>query len=186
MARTTADVASGSVAPGQVLLRQHVIAWQLASHHFSGLDTPECLWRPAARGPHVVVLDDGTWRGEWPTHERYDLGPPSIAWLLWHMGVWWAMAIDHAFGDARLDPHAVTCPGAAGAAVDWLASLRDTWLSHASALDEAALADTGRTRWPFQDRPFADVVAWLNIELTKNAAELGYARFLFATRDATR
>jgi len=37
-----------------------------------------------------------------------------------------------------------------------------------------------RTRWPFQDRPFGDVVAWLNVELTKNAAEIGYARFLYA------
>lgn len=38
------------------------------------------------------------------------------------------------------------------------------------------------TRWPFKDRPFADVVAWLNIELAKNAAEIGYARFLYAAR----
>ena len=25
-----------------------------------------------------------------------------------------------------------------------------------------------------------DVVAWVNVELTKNAAEIGYARFLYA------
>jgi hypothetical protein len=37
-----------------------------------------------------------------------------------------------------------------------------------------------RTRWPFQDRPFGDVIAWVNVELTKNAAEIGYARFLYA------
>ncbi|HEX5387723.1 MAG TPA: hypothetical protein VFW66_13550, partial [Gemmatimonadales bacterium] len=42
------------------------------------------------------------------------------------------------------------------------------------------LQSTRRTRWPFQDRPFGDVVAWVNVELTKNAAELGYARFLFS------
>ena len=39
-----------------------------------------------------------------------------------------------------------------------------------------------RTRWPFQGRPFGDVVAWANVELTKNAAEIGYARFLYAVR----
>jgi len=27
-----------------------------------------------------------------------------------------------------------------------------------------------------------DVVAWVNVELTKNAAEIGYARFLHAVR----
>jgi hypothetical protein len=32
----------------------------------------------------------------------------------------------------------------------------------------------------FQDRPFGDVIAWVNVELTKNAAEIGYARFLYA------
>jgi hypothetical protein len=30
------------------------------------------------------------------------------------------------------------------------------------------------------DRPFGDVIAWVNVELTKNAAEIGYARFLYA------
>jgi hypothetical protein len=31
-------------------------------------------------------------------------------------------------------------------------------------------------------RCFADVIAWLNAELLKNGAEIGYARFLYATR----
>ena len=42
------------------------------------------------------------------------------------------------------------------------------------------LRSVQRTRWPFQDRPFGDVIAWVNVELTKNAAEIGYARFLYA------
>lgn len=37
-------------------------------------------------------------------------------------------------------------------------------------------------RRPFRDRPFGDVVAWVNVELTKNASEIGYARFLYAVR----
>jgi hypothetical protein len=39
-----------------------------------------------------------------------------------------------------------------------------------------------RTRWPCCNRPFGDVVAWVNVELTKSAAEIGYARFLYAVR----
>jgi hypothetical protein len=27
------------------------------------------------------------------------------------------------------------------------------------------------------------VIAWVNVELTKNAAEIGYARFLYAVRE---
>ncbi|HYO70149.1 MAG TPA: hypothetical protein VEU33_29140 [Archangium sp.] len=46
--------------------------------------------------------------------------------------------------------------------------------------EDEELRSAQRTRWPFQDRPFGDVIAWANVELTKNAAELGYARFLYA------
>jgi hypothetical protein len=49
------------------------------------------------------------------------------------------------------------------------------------------LRSVERTRWPFRGRPFGDVVAWVNVELTKNAAELGYARLRYGAsgrRDA--
>jgi hypothetical protein len=48
--------------------------------------------------------------------------------------------------------------------------------------DDSDLRSTQRTRWPFSDRPFGDVVAWVNVELTKSAAEIGYACFLYAVR----
>jgi hypothetical protein len=50
------------------------------------------------------------------------------------------------------------------------------------ALDVDALISADRTRWPYRDRPFAHVVAWLNVELAKNAAEVGYVTFLYAGR----
>ena len=63
---------------------------------------------------------------------------------------------------------------------DRLGGLHRQWRDAIAALPEAEFASAGRTRWPFRDRPFADVVAWANAELVKNAAELGYARFLHA------
>lgn len=105
------------------LVRQFETAWKLTIFHLDGLTTAECLWRPAHSGLHVHLSADGTWDADWPTHERYDLGPPSIAWLTWHLCFWWSMVMDHSFGD---------------------------------------------------------VVAWVNMELTKNAAEIGYARCLYA------
>jgi len=118
-------------ADSEVLIRQFEMAWKLTTFHLAGLTTEECLWLPARKGLHVHHVPDGEWRADWPDHEGYDLGPPSIAWLTWHLGFWWSMVLDH---------------------------------------------------WPFQDRPFGDVVAWVNVELTKNAAEIGYARFLYAVR----
>jgi hypothetical protein len=129
-----------------------------------------------------VTVDGGGWCGEWPSHEGYDLGPPSIAWLLWHMGFWWSMVLNHSFGDASLSRDAVVCPADADGIRTWIMSLHRQWCSRLAGLETDELFDSARTRWPFRDRPFIDVAAWVNVELTKNAAEIGFARFLYATR----
>ena len=63
-----------------LLIRQLDIAWALAQFHLEGLTTAECLWRPARAGLHVRQHAEG-WHAEWPEHEGYILGPPSIAWV---------------------------------------------------------------------------------------------------------
>lgn len=113
---------------------------------------------------------------------RATIGPPRIAWLLWHMGFWWSMAINHSFEDATLDRNTITCPGTAEEMKSWLQAFHKKWQELLSNLSDEDLRSVERTRWPFRDRPFSDVIAWVNIELTKNAAEIGYARFLYATR----
>jgi len=92
------------------------------------------------------------------------------------------MTINHSFEDSTLVREAATCPGDAGEIRTWLQALNTRWRALVSNLDEQALRSPERTKWPFQDQPFGDVVAWVNIELTKNASELGYARFLYATQ----
>lgn len=164
------------------LMRQFETAWELTRYHLDGLSTDECLWRPATRGLHVQQLPDGKWRADWPEHEGYDLGPPSIAWLTWHLGFWWSMVLDHSFGDGKLSRENVLWPGNADAVRESIGQLKGQWQGALEKLTDDDLRSTQRTRWPLQDRPFGDVVAWANVELTKNAAELGYARFLYAVR----
>ena len=173
------DVPMANAAHGY-LTRQFETAWRLASLHLDGLTTEECLWRPAQRGPHVQQTPDGSWRADWPEHEGYDLGPPSLAWLTWHLGYWWSMVLDHSFGGATLSREQVPWPGSADAVRAWLGGLQERWRAVLAEVSDAGLRSTERTRWPFRERPFGDVVAWVNLELTKNAAELGYARFLYA------
>jgi len=165
-----------------LLLGQFDLAWALASYHLDGLTTEECLWRPAERGLHLVEQPGGVWRADWPDHEGYDLGPPSIGWVTWHICFWWEMVHDHGFGAATLTRDAVTWPGNADRVREVIAGYAATWRSALEGMGEAQLASAERTRWPFTGRPFADVAAWVNIELTKNAAEVGYARFLYALR----
>jgi hypothetical protein len=162
------------------LTRQFETAWKLTSYHLDGLTTEECLWRPAREGLHVVRGSDGTWRADWPDREGYDLGPPSIAWLTWHLGFWWSMALNHSFGDGALSREQVMWPGTAGGVREWLGRLHTEWRGVLEQMADDDLRSAQRTRWPFQNRPFGDVVAWANVELTKNAAEIGYARFLYA------
>jgi hypothetical protein len=164
------------------LVRQLETAWQLTSYHLDGLTTEECLWRPARAGLHVQPDADGAWRAEWPEHEGYDLGPPSIAWLTWHLGFWWSMALDHSFGAGTLASEQVTWPGTADGVREWIGGLHERWHAALEQLTDDDLRSPVRTRWPFRDRPFGDVVAWANVELTKNAAEIGYARFLYGVR----
>ena len=76
-------------------------------------------------------------------------------------------------------------PGTAEHVRDTVEKLRREWREQLDRLDDDDLRSTQRTRWPFRDRPFGDVVAWANIELMKNAAEIGYARFLFAASHGT-
>jgi DinB family protein len=162
------------------LIRQHATAWKLAAYHLDGLTTEECLWRPAPLGLHVHQQEDGRWSADWPEHEGYDLGPPSIAWLTWHIGFWWSMVLDHSFGDGRLSRGEILWPGNADEVRAWLGNLQQNWRAKVEPLTAEQLRSTERTRWPFRDRPFGDVLAWVNVELTKNAAEIGYVRFIHA------
>lgn len=178
----TADGKSGTAGTAAgYLIRQLGTAWKLASYHLNGLTTEECLWLPSRRGLTVHQGASG-WQADWPDRETYDIGPPSIAWLTWHMGFWWSMVLNHSFGDGSLARESIRWPGSAVAVRDRLGQLEQEWRGHLERLDDAELASAGRSRWPFADRPFGDIVAWANLELTKNAAELGYARFLYAVR----
>ena len=90
------------------------------------------------------------------------------------------MVFDHSFGAATLERSQVHWPGDAEAVRAWIADLKMKWLRAIGALSAEDLQSDALTRWPFEGRPFADVIAWANLELVKNAAEIGYARFLYA------
>ena len=164
----------------EVLTRQFDTAARLLAFHLEGLTTDECLWRPGSSGPHVTQVDEWTWRADWPEHEGYDLGPPSIAWTTWHIGFWWSMALDHTLGDGTLTREDISWPGDARGVREWLGGLEQQWRAFLDGVTEAELASPARVRWPFADRTLADLAAWVNVELTKNAAEIGYARFCYA------
>jgi len=165
-----------------LILDQLGIAWALLDYHLRDLGDAECLWAPAEQGLQVREEAEG-WVADWPETEAYTMGPPSIAWITWHIGFWWSMVLDHSFGPGTLRREDVRWPGSAEATRAWLRRLHDEWVEKLGALDEEALAAAERSRWPFSGKPFHHIGLWLNLELMKNAAEIGYGRFLYAVRD---
>ena len=161
------------------LLRQHETAWKLMTFHVRDLTTAECMWRPTPVGPHVRLLDRA-WVADWPEEEDYQSGAPTIAWLTWHVGYWWSMVLDHSFDAGTLQRERVRWPGNADGVRAWFHALHERWGGEIRRLDAGMLMSTELTRWPFSGRAFGDVIAWANLELIKNAAEIGYARFLYA------
>lgn len=186
LAMTRSDSCPPSDLARDTLARQLGVAWQLTTYHLQDLTTEECLRRPAERGLHVHQQADGTWRADWPEHEGYDLGPSSIGWMTWHLGFWWSMALDHNFGSRTLTREDIAWPGTAESARAWIFGLHARWRDALSAQAEADLATVCGVHWPFEGRPRADLFAWANTELTKSAAEIGYARFLLAVSAPTR
>lgn len=174
---TSPQAAPPRGSAGALLSSQFQMAWALASHHLEGLTTEECLWRPAPRGLHL----DSNGVGEWPAHEGYDLGPPSIAWITWHMCFWWRKALEHLRGQTSLAFSSVTWPGTATLVRAELMSLCDEWRT--TVLARGDLGAPQPASWPLLDASGAEIAAWLNLELMKNAAEIGLVRFLYAVRN---
>jgi hypothetical protein len=169
----------------ELLTSQFEISWSLTSFHLNGLTTEECLWRPAVRCLHVSKDETGRWSAEWPEHERYEIGPPSIAWTTWHICFWWRKTLDHLLNDPSLSHQDVFWPGSAHDVCAEIERLRDRWLRTLAALDDSDLQIPNALSWPIPFSTPATIAAWLNVELMKNAAEIGVVRFLFATRNAS-
>ena len=96
------------------------------------------------------------------------------------------MVLNYSFGDGSLSRDDVVWPGNADGVREWLGGLQGNWRVILEQITDDNMRSTQRTQWPFQDRPFGDIVAWVNVELMKNAAEIGYARFLHAVSVGAR
>jgi hypothetical protein len=158
---------------------QFDISWQMLKIHLNDLEDGECLWRPSPKGLHITN-ESGNWKADWPETEDYDIGPPSIAWLTWHIIFWWSMVFDYSFGKGIISREDVHWPGNMVAVREKIEQLHDDWENILITFPEEELLSCEKTKWPFENRSFYDLASWLNLELMKNASEIGYGRFLYA------
>lgn len=160
------------------------ISWALLSLHLDALTDEMCLWEPAP-GAWTVRNRDGRWVADLVMPEPDPPPTTTIAWITWHIGWWWTGAHAHTFGPRRgekLDmiEHAktVTWPGNAKEAAAWLLGLREQWTA---ALDRLTEADLEQPIVWFE-QPLGHVIGWANVELMKNAAEIGQLRLIYGAR----
>lgn len=160
---------------------QFTMSWQLLDYHLTDLEDDELLWKPTPKSLHVEKIGD-QWQADWPETEDYEIGNPSIAWTTWHILFWWSKVFDSSFGDGNLTKEEVKWPGSAKEVKREIEILHNKWDALLKTITEAEMLGTEKTKWPFEDRPFYELASWLNLELMKNAAEIGSGRFLYASK----
>lgn len=164
-----------------LLEEQLQIAWMLADHHLKTLTTEEALWRPSEPCLHITRDIDGRWKPDWPETEDYSIGSPSIAWTTWHICYWWTAALNSLEGRALLLPHEVEWPGTAEFVREIISDLKRRWTTCLSSISDNDLLSPQKNSWPLPNASPAQIAAWVTVELTKNASEVGLIRFLYAT-----
>ncbi|MFC4062087.1 DinB family protein [Planomonospora corallina] len=164
------------------------VSWSLLTLHLERVTDEEALWEPAANCWSVRRRADGTWAADWVVPEPEPIAATSIGWVMWHIGLWWSQAYTRCFGspgaaagefDWSAAAAATPWPGDVASAVGWLHGCHDRWAAALESLSDADLDSTERSGW-FADGtlPLGHVLAWANIELMKNAAEIGSLRHL--------
>lgn len=150
------------------LLRwQFDLTWSLFEYHLDRLTPDDFLWEPT---DNVWTVRNGT--PDWAETEPDPIPVPTIAWVSWHMGWWWSVAIDHASGRPPRAREDVAWPGPEKTTT-WLRGLHDEWVAVLDTLDLEA-----PSTFPWPDKTVGHTVAWLNAELMKNVTEIGQLRLL--------
>lgn len=160
------------------ILFQLDMCWQLYNYHIKTLTDEEALWVFDAGGLQVREKNSN-WKADWPHAEDYKIGPASIAWTLWHIIYWWSTALNYNFGDGTLTKDDVLWPGSVSMVKVKIQELYVEWKENLNSLKEDDFTQGYHAKWPFENECFANTALWLNAELMKNAAEIGYGRFLY-------
>ena len=161
---------------------QFTLVTRLAAHHLPALTDDMCLWRPAPSAWTVRQDADGNWRPDWADVEPDPAPPATIGWITWHL-IWWRSSlIAAARGETPPARESVLWPGGAAAAVAQLDSLTAEWSALLAALTENDLDRPIAYPWA-EPQPLRRALAWANLELMKNIAEIGDMRRLY---DASR
>ncbi|WP_059103435.1 DinB family protein [Shouchella shacheensis] len=161
---------------------QFSISKQLLDYHLTSLEQEEYMWKSPKSGLFLKEFE-GEWFADLPETESYDLGTPSVAWTLWHITFWWEMVFDNAFGEGKVKKEDIKVTTDVAEIKRQINSLAERWESKLNQLTSEDYQSKKYSKFPFNNEvEFHKLASWLNLELIKNASEVGYARFDYAKR----
>jgi hypothetical protein len=159
-----------------VLDRQVLVLLELSDEVLRDVSLTECLHKlhPESWTVHEI---NGHWFGELE-EEPSNVPVPTLGWTMWHP-VWWLetlLAVSR--GEDASSVSEVEWPGP----VTTIARIRELWsewTSFVGGLTDDDLRSSRLTRFPYTDgRPFAYVLGWASMEMTKNLSEMCILRRL--------
>jgi hypothetical protein len=167
-----------AVDPGlrAVLDRQVLVLLELSDAVLRGVSLPECLHQvhPESWTVHEI---DGHWFGELED-ELPNVPVPTLGWTMWHP-VWWLetlLAVSR--GEDAPSVSEVEWPGPE-TTIARLRELWSEWTVFVGGLTDDDLRSGRLTRFPYIDgRPFAYVLGWASMEMSKNLSEMCLLRRL--------
>ncbi|MGQ0532861.1 MAG: DinB family protein [Caulobacteraceae bacterium] len=161
------------------LLRwQLSFASRLADHHLPALTDEACFWMPVPNSWTVRQGEGGLWRPDWAEEEPDPAPATTIAWLSRHL-IWWLSDLMASIREQPRTPREQCFwPGSAQAAAEHIQSLLGQWQQTIVGLQVSDLTKPVNYPWP-EPRELRQVIAWANVELTKNIAEIGVLRHAF-------
>ncbi len=166
-----------------VLPGQFELTWALFEYHLNRLTPEDLLWEPAPVCWTVRRDAAGVWRADWHERELDPIPVPTIGWISWHIGWWWTVALAHARQLTPPDRTDIHWPGDLAGMLAWMRRLRDEWSAVLADTDPARLDQPAAFPWPPEaGKSVADLYAWVNAELMKNAAEIGQLRLIKAAQ----
>ena len=167
-----------SLSRSELLRWQFEFTWSLFEYHLERLEPGDSRWEPAPRCWTVRPDSSGGWVPDWAEPEPDPVPVPTVGWVSWHIGWWWGVTLDHAQGRTPRERTEVGWPGEESV-VEWLRALRTEWLTVLDGLTDRKLEEAAPFPWPADSGyTVAHMVAWVNSELMKNAAEIGQLRLL--------
>lgn len=148
----------------ELLQRQLGVMWRFAEQFVvDHLDLDAMLWAPSDHVCTVRATDDG-WVADWPDEETQPLPDVSIAWLLWHIEWWWSDTLARVTGRPGIPPEAHRWSGS----TDGIVAAKNAWDEFLASADLDELVP-----WHLPEpQPMWFIASWVNVELTKNLAEI--------------